>query len=161
MDKFSLLLSDLNSSNKPSYVFLDANINLLNLHLPDVSNYMNTILENGYLQIILKATRIHNDSSTLIDHILSNARAPHFCSGTFLSDISDHFFTFVLPNTNHPSKQNHQTIISRDFSEQRLQEFKMELGRTNWNSVYAKLDVKRLMKNFGIITTLFLIVYFA
>ena len=156
MDKFSLLLSDLNSTNKPSYVFLDANINLLNLHLPDVSNYMNTILEKGYLQIILKATRIHNDSSTLIDHILSNARALHFCSGTLVSDISDHFFTFVLPNTTHPSKQNHQTIITRDFSEQKLQEFKMELGRTNWNSVYAKLDVDEAYEEFwGYYNTLF------
>ncbi len=49
MEKFSLLLSDLNSNNKTSYVFLDANINLLNLHLPEVSNYMNTILENSFL----------------------------------------------------------------------------------------------------------------
>ncbi len=32
MEKLSLLLSDLNATNKTSYVFLDANINLLNLH---------------------------------------------------------------------------------------------------------------------------------
>ncbi len=46
----NLLLSDLNATNKVSYVFLDANIKLSNLHLPDVSNYMNTILENGFFQ---------------------------------------------------------------------------------------------------------------
>jgi hypothetical protein len=91
MEKFLLLLSDLNATNKTSYLFLDANINLLNLHQPDVSNYMNTILENGFLQIVLKATRIHNDSKTLIDHVLSNARSLQFRSGTLITDISDHF----------------------------------------------------------------------
>jgi hypothetical protein len=148
MDKFSLLLSDLNATNKTSYVFLDTNINLLNLHQPDVSNYMNTILENGFLQIVLKATRIHNDSKTLIDHVLSNARSLQFRSGTLITDISDHFFTFVLPNHNHPSKQNHRTIVLRDFSGPRLHEFKDELGRTNWNPVYDKLDVDEAYEEF-------------
>jgi hypothetical protein len=156
MEKFSLLLSDLNASNKTSYVFLDANINLLNLHQPDVSNYMNTILENGFLQIILKATRIHNDSKTLIDHVLSNARSLQFRSCTLISDINDHFFTFVLPNHNHPSKQNHRTIVSRDFSGPRLHEFKDELGRTNWNPLYDKLDVDEAYEEFWqIYNTLF------
>jgi hypothetical protein len=148
MEKFSLLLSNLSATNRTSYVFLDANINLLNLHLPDVSNYMNAILDNSFLQIISKATRIHNDSSTLIDHVLSNERSLHFCSGTLVTDISDHFFTFILPNSISPIKQNHRTIISRDFSEQRLLEFKEELGRTDWNVVYSKLDVNEAYEEF-------------
>ncbi len=43
MDKFSQLLSDLNVTKKMSYVFLDSNINILNLQSPDIANYLNCI----------------------------------------------------------------------------------------------------------------------
>ena len=102
MDKFSLLLSDLNATQKLSYVFLDANINVLNLHLPDIANYLNCIFTKGYLQIICKASRIQNESKSLIDHVLSNSRGLDVYSGTLISDISDHFFTFVLPHVAPP-----------------------------------------------------------
>ncbi len=113
MNKFSLLLSDLQATNKPSYVFLDANINILNLQSPDVVNYLNCIFSNGYLQTICTASRIQNDSKTLIDHILSNSRELGICSGTILSDISDHFFTFLMPSFSLSPKQVHRSISSR------------------------------------------------
>jgi hypothetical protein len=141
MEKFSLLLADLNATNKVSYVFLDANINLLNLHQPVVSNYMNTILEHGFLQTVTKATRMQNDSKSLIDHILSNSRNLHFNTGTLISDVSDHFFTFILPNSILFNKQPHRTVISRDFSGPKLIEFKETLGRMDWNSVLSKMNV--------------------
>jgi exonuclease III len=58
MDKFSSLLVDLQATNKISYVFLDANINVLNLAQPEIINYLNCIFEGGYLQLVSKATRI-------------------------------------------------------------------------------------------------------
>jgi hypothetical protein len=102
MEKFSQLLSDLNVTQKMSYVFLDSNINILNLHSPDIANYLNCIFSKGYLQIIQKATRLHNDAKSLIDHILCNSGDLEICSGTLISDLSDHFFTFVLPHIAPP-----------------------------------------------------------
>ncbi|MFO0002259.1 MAG: endonuclease/exonuclease/phosphatase family protein, partial [bacterium] len=58
MEKFATLLTDLQALHKVSFVFLDANINLLRLQLPDPSLYFNCILEKGFLQIISKATRM-------------------------------------------------------------------------------------------------------
>jgi exonuclease III len=89
MTKLSQLLSDLKAMNKQLYVFLDANINLLQLQQQDAANYLNCILENGYLQIIAKASRMQNESKTLIDHILSNTRSLDICSGTLISDVSN------------------------------------------------------------------------
>jgi hypothetical protein len=43
MDKFSSLLVDLQATNKISYVFLDANINILNLAQPESISYLNCI----------------------------------------------------------------------------------------------------------------------
>jgi hypothetical protein len=99
MVKFSQLLSDLNVTKKMSYVFLDSNINILNLQSPDIANYLNCIFSKGYLQIIQKATRFQNEAKSLIDHILLNSGDLGICSGTLISDLSDHFFTFVLPHS--------------------------------------------------------------
>ncbi len=65
-----------------SYVFLDGNLNVLNLQSTDSANYLNCILAKGYLQTIGKATRIQNDSKTLIDYVLSNSGNLELCSGT-------------------------------------------------------------------------------
>jgi exonuclease III len=73
MEKFSQLLSELKATNKQSYVFLDSNVNLLQLQQQDAANYLNSIFEKGYLQIVTKASRIQNNSRTLIDHILTNS----------------------------------------------------------------------------------------
>jgi hypothetical protein len=141
MTKFSQLLADIKGTKKLSYLFLDANINILNLQSSEISNYMNCILANSYLQLVRKATRIQNDSRTLIDHILSNTQSLEICSGTLISDISDHFFTFVLPCVSTTSKQQHRTISTRDFSIHNLLGFKGDLSQTNWNHVYRSVNV--------------------
>jgi hypothetical protein len=142
LDKFSNLLVDLKATNKLSFVFTDSNINLLNLNSTESANYFNSILANGYLQCIAKASRIQNDSYSLIDHVLTNHTNDSIYAGTLVSDVSDHFFTFVMPNVNpKPNQQFHKTIVSRDFSQQNLARFKTELGLTNWDIVFAQGDV--------------------
>jgi hypothetical protein len=148
MEKFALLLNELQALNKVSFVFLDANINLLNLQTPDSITYFNCILEKGYLQIISKATRMQNESKSLIDHVLTNSRGLDICSGTLISDVSDHFFTFVLPRTGLSHKHNHRSIITRDFSNQNMLEFRATLGDTNWDSVANKTNVDEAYEEF-------------
>ncbi len=126
LEKFSNLLVDLKANNKSSFVFTDSNINLLNLNSVESSSYLNSILANGYLQCISKANHINNS----------------IYAGTLVSDVSDHFFTFVLPLVNPKfNQQIHKTIVSRDFSQQNLARFKIELGLANWNNVLAQRDV--------------------
>jgi hypothetical protein len=141
MNSFSHLLNDLNATNRTSFVFLDANINLFNLQNADVSHYMNCILEKGFLQLITKATRIQNDSKTLIDHVLSNSRDLNICSGTLISDVSDHYFTFLLSSHAPAPKQTHRTVVTRDFSLANLLEFRGRLATADWTCVYDKSEV--------------------
>ncbi len=148
MEKFALLPNEIQSLNKTSFVFLDANINLLNLQSPESITYFNCILEKGYLQIISKATRIQNESKSLIDHILTNSRGLDICSGTLISDVSDHFFMFVLPRTGLLNKQNHHSIVAREFSNQKMLEFRAALGNTDWNSVANKTNVDEAYEEF-------------
>jgi hypothetical protein len=136
MDMFATLLSDLKNSNLHSLVFTDSNINLLQLESSDASNFMNCLFTNGYLQCISKATRFQNNNATLIDQILTNSRELEMYVGTLISDVSDHLFTFVMPHSLTPNnKQVHKTNLSRDFSTANLQNFRNELGMTDWNPV--------------------------
>ncbi|MFN9907579.1 MAG: hypothetical protein ACK56F_15890, partial [bacterium] len=65
-------------------------------------SYMNMLFACGYLQGIFKATRIQNNSKTLIDHIHFNNIRTNIQSGVIISDVSDHFFTFICPqSSNH------------------------------------------------------------
>jgi hypothetical protein len=63
-------------------------------------------------------------------------------AGTLVSDVSDHFFTFIMPKSSLKSNQQiHKTIVSRDFSQQNLDRFKLELSIANWDNVLAQRDV--------------------
>jgi exonuclease III len=93
---FNSHLEAINNLNKMSFVFLDSNINL---HLiqsdPTALNYLNSIISNGFIQVITRSTRVQGLSHSLIDHVLiNNNNFNENCSGTLLSDISDHFFNF-------------------------------------------------------------------
>jgi hypothetical protein len=49
---FGDLISQLQQSNKESIIFMDANINLLELESPEPQNYLNFLFAAGYLQCI-------------------------------------------------------------------------------------------------------------
>jgi hypothetical protein len=73
-------------------------------------NYFNNIISNGFIPFNSKSTRIHGNSHSLIDHILTNIDiTDNITAGTIITDISDHFTNFIaikpLTTTNlHPTK---------------------------------------------------------
>jgi hypothetical protein len=86
-DFFEQLLSFLDRSNKKSYVFMDANINLLNIgNCNHVNNHLDTICNNGFVLTNLKASRIHNGTKSLIDHILAKDNSRKICTGSIIDD---------------------------------------------------------------------------
>jgi exonuclease III len=94
--KLDSFLNDLYNYRSEAFVFLDANINLLKLANSNPANdYISILHSNGFLQLISKATRIHGETYSLIDHILCKSYNPDFRTGTLLLDISDHFLTFL------------------------------------------------------------------
>jgi len=107
-NKFGELTAQLQQKNKESYIFIDANINLLDLAPENTSNYMNTLLANGFLQGVFKASRMQNRSKSLIDHILFNTFNGNIYTGTLISDTSDHFFTFIGTGSAPENSQRHK-----------------------------------------------------
>jgi hypothetical protein len=140
-ESFGDLALKLQETKKESFIFMDANINLLNLDCPDSQNYMNLLFAAGFLQCIHKATRLQNVSKTLIDHIHCNSLSNNISAGVLISDISDHFLTFVETQSANPSPKQSKTLVSRDFSANNLNNFKRDLGLADWNNVINANDV--------------------
>jgi hypothetical protein len=92
---FEDLLHNLSRKNMDSYIMMDSNIDLLKLDRVVPANFFNGCLAAGYLQCVNKATRFQNESKTLIDHILISSKHNIIQTGTIISNVSDHFFTFV------------------------------------------------------------------
>jgi len=136
---FNDLLATLSVKNIVSYLFTDSNINLLNNGSPNYSNYLNVIFSNGFLQLNRKATRMQDSSSTLIDHIISNSKKNVFYTGTLISDVSDHFITFVC-NGKNPTHVTQKLTTARIFSPQNLLNFKTNLSSANWNDTMVSID---------------------
>ncbi len=128
---------------------MDSNIDLLKLNIPNHANFLNLILEKGFLPSICKATRCQNESKTLIDQILFNKNCENFYSGTIVSDTSDHFITFIAPPGRCKySHTKNAAIQSRDYSMQNLNCFKAELAIKNWDIVYNSPDVNTAYNEF-------------
>jgi hypothetical protein len=133
LEQFGDLAVRLQHTNMESYIFIDANINLLEIENADPQTYLNLLFASGYLQCILKATRLQNASKSLIDHIHCNSLSNDIVSGVLISDISDHFFTFIGSKSASPKHCKIKTTVSRDFSAANLNRFKRELGQADWN----------------------------
>ena len=146
--KLDEFLTKLNNANSKSYVFLDANIDLSKINLCNYANdYADIILSNGYIQTLTKSTRIQGNSHSLIDHILINDLSKNPQSGIIISDISDHFFTFIEigKNCNHePNKKTKKRV----FNDCNITMFKNYLSNLSWTNVTSETDVDMSFSKF-------------
>jgi len=139
---FDSHLNKLNKTDSPYLIFLDSNINLLKLANSNLAqSYLNIIHLNGFLQLTRKATRIQNNSYSLIDHILVKNEPENLLSGTIVSDLSDHFINFIsLGNSNNSTPLcNHR--YERVFSQQNKSNFLNTLNNMSWRNVLSQKDV--------------------
>jgi hypothetical protein len=139
MNNLDSLLSNLSSHKLPAFICLDSNINLLS-HTNLSHDYTNTYTAHGFTQLILKASRIQGNSSSLIDHILTNASSPSINTGVIINDISDHFPVYtVIPVKN--IRAGKSQVLTRKFNTESLRNFKMQLAALSWEEVLSKTDV--------------------
>ena len=60
--------------------------------------YINSILSHGAISLITKPTRISNNLSTIIDHIITNDSKHELQSFIVKSDLTDHYPIFCVIN---------------------------------------------------------------
>ena len=139
MQELDNLLEKLSATGLTSFVTLDNNINLLNDNLTSI-DLIDTVMSNGFLQLITKATRIQSTSTSLIDHIFTNSLGSAGDVGTIVNDISDHFINFFfVPTTKVVEKPNfaNKRVMSRENKER----FKECLNNLSWRNVTSNNNV--------------------
>jgi endonuclease/exonuclease/phosphatase family metal-dependent hydrolase len=90
------IIKQLKNNKHEVFILGDMNVDFLKYSMhADTEEYLDMLYLNNFIPIITKPTRITEHSSTLIDHIYTNA-STHIVSGIALVDISDHLPTFAL-----------------------------------------------------------------
>ena len=107
------ILIELNSKNNLFYVLSYFNINLMQTNNNFVESYLNNILSLSCKCAIDLPTRI---TETLLDHIYVNENKHSYISAVILSDISDHFGTFISISTRKLNKAKPNQLIIRDMN---------------------------------------------
>ncbi len=132
------IMNTINRENKSSILLGDMNVDLLKYSLHNKTNeYLDGIVSHGFLPVITIPTRLTISSATLIDHIYVNRPSLVDKPGVILTDIADHFGTFLLL-----TKQKNKTKISKNkevriFSQTNINNFREILHNTNFDVIYT------------------------
>ncbi len=148
-DCYDNLLTNMSRGDTNYFIFTDANFNLLKLnHCKNAQKYLEITHNNGFLQLISKATRIQPPSYSLMDHILTKKISSDDNKiGVITEDISDHFLTFLTLSDTPPAKK-HREVSKRDFSAQNVAGFSEALSNINFASVLTYNDVDGAFEEF-------------
>ena len=76
--------------------------------------YINSILSHGAILLIIKPTRTSNNSSTIIDHIITNDSKHELQSFIVKSDLTDHYFFCAINKNFTNNKKNIKKLFHRD-----------------------------------------------
>ena len=138
-------LSNLNNKDKEVFILGDININFLNYDRDNqTSDYLDMLLDLGYMPLITKATRITDHTATLIDHIYTNVPQKITKAGICLADITDHFPVYCTVRNRLPLR--HKTKYFRDFSHFDQHLFLSDLENIDFNQLVGE-DVNESMNN--------------
>ena len=138
-------LESVRRANIPCVIAGDFNIDLAKYNSNrDTNDYLNTVLLNNFMPMIILPTCITKKSSTLIDHIYyyegsNNSEVHDIVSGNFWSDLTDHLPNYFLITSNRRSKKSECPLV-RIFSERNVNDFKSRLSSVEWDHVYNCTD---------------------
>ena len=140
-------LQSLNNSRKQVIVLGDTNINSLQYCNDNrTADYLNMLLDSGFMPIITKATRITDHSKTSIDHIYTNIPQKVLKSGICLAGISDHLPVFCTIANKFPT--TNESRYNRDFSNFNKDSFLKEISEIDFASLIVD-DVNESMNAFA------------
>lgn len=151
---FSEHLNNLTALNLPFLVLGDFNINILE-SCNNTIQFLDELSFFGINQLISKATRIQNQSCSLIDFVCTNRWDLTSNVGVILDTFSDHFINFFsLKGLEYDTKVQNKLI--RNFSTLNKRNFIEEINNHTWESVMSKQDTNSACNEFlSIFKTLF------
>ena len=141
-------LSKIHKKRISCIVIGDINIDLLKCTTSTAtSSYINNIISSGFIPLSVLPTRVTEKSITIIDHIYlfegnkGNSVLENCSTGTLVSDISDHFPTFIIFKNPHKLNNVSRPMI-RIYNKWNNNNFRNMILKTNWqNEVNHLTDV--------------------
>ena len=130
---------------KEIYLMGDINRDLLNSNIKKA--WTDYIEPFGLTQLVSEATRVTNDSRTLIDHIYSNCPENVNSLNVPKIGLSDHFPIFFTRKMHvHPPKINHYTISYRSFRNFDESKFTEDLQSVPWDTIKLFDDTNDILE---------------
>ena len=119
------ILENISKEQKSIFLVEDFNVNLLNYNEHNQTNeFLDSLVSNSFIPLILQPTRITSHSDTLIDNIFSNVIDPDIKSGNFTATIFDHLPQFaIIPKMFGNISGNKSNIYERDWTKFDRQNF--------------------------------------
>jgi hypothetical protein len=154
MSKFEQLLKNLEDCNKESIILGDFDCNIL---AKEIDAHASTILslynEYQHTQLIDNPTRVTENSSTLIDHLISNMLA-HKVITTGVSNITiiDNYLIYAI-HRNMPQRERPRLIETRNYKDFDAEIFLYDLSNQPWNNIKQRDDPNEMLSTWN---TLFL-----
>ena len=111
-------------------------------------SYLGLLSNFSYRQLIDKPTRITSESSSLIDHVISNANGKVGKSGVLDIGLSDHQFTFLLRGRVKNPCFTHVFNRFRSMKNYCKEAFCFRLNQVDWNPVVLETNVELALKYF-------------
>lgn len=145
---FNESLTLLSNESKETILLGDLNVDFLKPN--DNKEIKLSLKENGFTQIIKEATRVTNESRTLIDIIATNRPATIADSTVIQSSISDHDLVACRRKLNH-QKFSPKTIKCRDYKSYDPYAMNLEFDSVNWLPVLTAPDVNIALNIFNVI----------
>ena len=146
---YTNLISELNDHSDAVYLYGDLNLDLLRLSENRfITEYVETFFLFGFLQLVLKPTRISNLSASLIDHVITNVVSNDYKTLILCNTISDHFPIIHSMFYKKP-KNCAKTIVSRNFSDPNLLAFRTALQDFSWQHILEIGDTQEAFSCFS------------
>ena len=140
------LLSNINSK---CFVVTDSNINLMAIDSDPTASRLTDLFSNfSYVNLITKATRISNQSSTCIDQVWTDSPAEILRVGVNVDSISDHFVNVFSINLNTDRRELSDKTLKRKFNETNINKFKSELSEVSWEDTLNTNDTDLACETF-------------
>ena len=136
---------DVLKEEKEVYLMGDINRDLLNNNINKAwTEYMEPF---GLSQLVSEATRVTNDTRTLIDHIYSNCPENVNSINVPKIGLSDHFPIFFTRKMHvHPPKTNHHTISYRSFRNFDEAKFVEDIQSVPWDTIKLFADTDDILE---------------
>lgn len=140
-DNFRNLLQNIDNKYDEIFILGDLNCNLLANPLGSHTSCLKDLLDEFQMeQIIKEPTRVTENHSSLIDHIITNAKHKIIKSGVYPMSISDHNLVYLIRKQGIP-RGNPRIIETRNFKRFNQKKFINEIAAAQWPDTTGLNDV--------------------